>query len=453
MRLTWNLPTRVALAFASFGGVIAVVLCIGIYFFVLDVEKKIVDRNLNDEIQDYMSRRQRNPQSLPPDTVTIVGYVTPALPTDPALPPELLALATGFHDILLDAVSYRVLVVDGARERFFILYNNMAVRHQRELYLLLLLTVGCVAVMVLATLGGYWVAGKVIAPVSELAQRVRSMGEADGGSSLVGHFSHDAVGELAQDLARRQDQILGFLERERSFASDVSHELKNPLAVIQGGVEILQGLPLGSRGEQPLKRIARAVRDMNVLTSALLLLSRGENAANASEAVCKVAVVLEEVIEQNRHLLRNKEVEVQLVMDAQPVLHADCAFVQIVMSNLVRNAYTYIRRGLVRIYLQEGQLTVTDTGTGITPDLLGKLFHERLSPSVSRGSGLGLTLVKRICDRHQWQVVIESQADVGTVACFMFHAETLPTVRLGNPEEIARTLIENAIASAKEIDQ
>ncbi len=453
MRLTWNLPTRVAVAFACFGGVVAMVLCTGIYFFVLDIEKRIVDRNLNDEIQDYITRRRRNPQSLPPNTVTILGYVSPSLPTDPAVPPELLALEAGFHDIQLDAVSYRVLVINDSKERFFILYNNLSVRRQRELYLLLLLMIGCVAVTSLATVGGYWVAGMVIAPVSELARRVRAMGETDAGYLLEGHFSQDAVGELAKDLAHRQDQILGFLERERSFASDVSHELKNPLTVIQGAAEILQGLPLGKRGEQPIKRIARAVRDMNVLTSALLLLSRGENGANASETVCQVAVVLEDILEQNRHLLRNKDVQVQLVIDAQPVLQADCAFVQIVMSNLVRNACMYIHRGLVRIHLQDGQLTVTDTGTGITPDLLDKLFHERVLSPVGRGNGLGLTLVKRICDRHQWQVVIESQPDVGTVARFIFHVPAVQTARQSNSEEIARTLIENAIANAKEMDQ
>ncbi|MBF0147481.1 MAG: HAMP domain-containing histidine kinase [Magnetococcales bacterium] len=424
MRLLLELPSRVAFAFACFGGVISLVLCVGIYFFVLDIEKRIVDRNLNDEIQDYMDRRARNPFSLPQKTVTMIGYVHPPRQSDPPVPPELVDLQPGFHDLMLENISYRVLVRHRAGERFVILYNNMLVRRQRELHLLVVLVLGGLTVTLLATLGGYWVTDRVISPVSELARRVQSMGETAPGSLLAPHFSQDAVGDLARVLSLRQDQILGFLERERAFATDVSHELRNPLAIIQGAADVLRELFPVIQEAKPLQRIVRAVGDMNVLTSALLLLSRGERGDRQTHATCHVAVVIKEVIEQNRFLLRNKEAQLQLIVDAQPVLNTECVFVQIVAGNLVRNACTYIHRGLVRVHLQERELTVSDTGSGIDPAILEKLFHARLTRSESRGSGVGLTLVKRICDRHQWQITIESQEHQGTVARFIFKPES-----------------------------
>ncbi|MBF0109414.1 MAG: HAMP domain-containing histidine kinase [Magnetococcales bacterium] len=420
MPLFSELPSRVAFAFASFGGMISLFLCVGIYFFVLDIEKRIVDRNLNDEIQDYMARRARNPHSLPQKTVTMVGYVHPPRATDPPIPPVLLGLSPGFHDIMLDKVSYRALVTRTPAERFIILYNNIPVRQKREFNLLVVLVLSGLTMTILATLGGYRVTDRVISPLSELAQRVRSMGETAPGSVLAPHFSHDAVGDLARVLALRQDQLLGFLERERAFATDVSHELRNPLAIIQGAVEILQESHPEERERKPMQRISRAVGDMIVLTSALLLLSRERRIDQPSRATCQLAPLIRELVNQNRFLLRHKEAELALTIDAEPVLATECAFIQIVAGNLLRNACTYIQKGTVRVHLQERSLTVSDTGGGIDPAIMEKLFRERLDPSESRGSGVGLTLVKRICDRHHWQVTIESQTNHGTIARFQF---------------------------------
>ncbi len=93
MRFNRSLRFRVATAFAATGGIISLVMAIGLYIGVRDAGERLIDETLNAEMQDYLSRRSRNPHSLPPATATLLGYVLPARQGEPS-PPSVIA-ATG----------------------------------------------------------------------------------------------------------------------------------------------------------------------------------------------------------------------------------------------------------------------------------------------------------------------------------------------------------------------
>src|SRR5512143_241305 len=128
MRFSRSLRFRVATAFAAIGGVISLVAAIGLYVGVRDAGERLIDETLSAEIQDYLSRRSRNPHSPPPATATLLGYVLPARAGEPLPPPGLAAWPPGVHEIEVGQIHYRAAVADRAGSRYFLLYNETLFR-------------------------------------------------------------------------------------------------------------------------------------------------------------------------------------------------------------------------------------------------------------------------------------------------------------------------------------
>lgn len=416
MPLPPELRVRVAIAFAIFGGLVSFLLSVGLYFSAHDLGKVLINQTLEAEMEDNIARRQRNPHSLPPATVTLLGYIQPGEPLPPG---EIRTLDAGYHHIRLQDISYRLLIQENNGQRFFLLYNE-TLHLRRESRFVLILAGGMVAMVLFSTAGGWWLAGRVIAPVVNLAEQVRAMGLEES-APLAPHFPQDELGILARVFDQRHAQLQAFISRERSFTADVSHELRTPLSVIQGVVEItLEDPTLSPRNQMRLERAQRAVRDMTILTQALLMLSREEYLQSRQENVCNLTRVLQEEVEQNRHLLAAKPI--QVVMNAPPDIQVPeaCVFLHIVVGNLVRNAFSYTQQGMVRLTLTPQQLTVSDTGTGIRAEELAHVFQRHYKGPMSLGAGIGLSLVKRICQQCQWEVSIHSRAGEGTDARLVF---------------------------------
>jgi signal transduction histidine kinase len=424
MRFHRSLRYRVALAFALFGGLVSLLLAAGLYVAAHDVGERLIDETLKAELEDYMARRSRNPHSLPPSTVSVLGYVLPQSAGEPDIPPALHALPPGRHELDLNGTPYRVAVVDRGGKRYFMLHNLTRQQH-REVRFLLLLGAGVLVMSVLSAAGGLWLAGRVIAPVTELARRVHSVGPSDGHAPLAEDFPRDEVGELARAFDQSLARMRGFIDREREFTADVSHELRTPLAVIQGAVEVLLADPgLSERLRERLARMERASIQMSELTSALLLMAREKKSAGEAGALCDAEEVLQDVMEKHRYLLHGKETRLVVEIRAHPRLPVERTLLFIVIGNLVRNAFSYTDRGEVRISLDNDRLTVADTGIGIRAEELDHIFQRHYKGAASKGAGIGLSLVKRICDRQGWEISIDSREGQGTVAQLLFQAAT-----------------------------
>ncbi len=418
MRYPRSLRRRVATAFAAVGGGISLLLAVGIYFGAQDAGERLIDETLNAEMQDYRTRRTHDPQSPPPDTVTLLGYVAPAGPDDPTVPDALAALGPGRRHIHLDGIPYRMDIVDQSGNRYYLLYNEALFR-QRQMRLGAYLA-GFVAAMVLISGAlAFSLAERVIEPVKELARRVRGIGPDTAHVDLAADFPSDEVGELAQAFEQRLDRLAAFIERERAFTADVSHELRTPLAVIRGAAEVLladESRPPADR--RRLERIERAAADMADLSTAILAMAR-EHDETRRDAV-DLAALLEETLDKHRYLLRDKAVALELDIHHHPALVADRNLLAIVIANLVRNSFTYTERGTVRVSLDAARLSVSDTGLGIPRENLNRVFQRHYKGQHSLGAGIGLALAKKICDRYGWEIVLDSEEGKGTRAVLRF---------------------------------
>lgn len=418
MRFSRSLRFRVATAFAAIGGIISLLMAIGLYVGVHDAGQRLIDETLKAEMQDYLSRRSRNPHSLPPATATLLGYVQPAEAGEPAPPQAISDLSAGLHEIRLGEVFYRAAVAERTGKRYFLLYNETLFREkQASLILYLSIFVGLMALFS----GGLalWLAERVIEPVKELARRVHAVRPDTHPGKLSEDFPHDEVGELAQAFEQTFNRLADFIDRERAFTADVSHELRTPIAVIRGAAEVLLADETRPDKErQRLQRIERGAADMADLSTALLAMARERD--DDRRAPVDLAALVEESMDKHRHLLGERPVEVSLEISAHPHIAADPNLLAIVINNLLRNSFTYTERGSIHIRLDERELSIADSGLGIPREALDKVFQRLYKGSHSQGAGIGLSLVKKICDRYGWSITLESEEGKGTRALLKF---------------------------------
>ena len=412
MRLPPDLRGRVALVFAGFGAMVSLIMAVALYHGAHDLSQLLIDETLSAELDDYIARRERNPASLPPATVIVQGYVRDTDGTG-NVPDYLAELPLGRHDIHLGAQSYRAAILERGGTRYYLLYDT-SLQVRREERFAWMLGLIAVAMTVLSALGGVWLSRTVVAPVADLAAMVRHRSPEDWEHPLADDFPAGEVGELARVFDRHLIRMRAFIERERAFSADISHELRTALAVILSATEVLlDDDSLSDKQKARIGRIDRAARDMAELGTALLLMAREERSL-ATGGGCVLADVVREAVEKQRHLLSGKPVTVEVHTNPELILAADAGLVEILVSNLIRNAFSYTAAGTVAVVQDAHSLTVSDTGKGIPRQAIEQVFIRHFRDMASEGAGIGLSLVKRICDRQGWQVRLESSENQGT---------------------------------------
>lgn len=414
-----SLRARVALYFAAFGALLSVVMAVMVYQSAHDLSVRLVDETLTAELDDYIARRGRNPLSLPPATVTLQGYVREVGETD-GVPDYLARLPPGRHEVRVGTLFYRAAVLDRDNARYYLLYD-ISLKLKREQRFAQQLSIVAVAMTLLSALLGRFLSGAAVAPVADLAARVRHRRPEDWDQPLAEHFHDREIEELAGVFDRQLSRMRAFMERERAFGADMSHELRTALAVILSATEVLlDDDTLSDKQKARVQRIERAARDMAELGTALLLMAREDHTQPGGG--CQVAAVIDEAVEKQRHLLGSKPVAVDVQTDPALVVAADCGLVDILVSNLVRNAFSYTAAGSVTLHQDSRSLVISDTGRGLPADAVDQAFlrHFRDIASTGAGAGIGLSLVKQICDRYGWQVRLESGERQGTTVTVVF---------------------------------
>lgn len=406
-----SLRFRVAFYYALFGAGLSIFLSGGFFLVVQQVGHGLMDQILLGEFEEHVGELG----FAPPNERGIKGYALSAGINGPEVPPEIRNLAPGSHNVTIGKNDYRAMVVDKYGERYFMLYD-LASQHIYEAEFKNYVALFALFMIISSAAGGVILASRVTSSVTRLARQVGKAEPGDMDLSLIKLASNDEVGELARAFDRYLRRMRKFVERENYFTADVSHELRTPLAIILGTVEVLgQDETLSAKQKERLARIRRAAQDMIDLTAALLLLAR-EHTSSADESPCHVAEVALACVEKHRHLIGERPIRLEVELEAEPSLIVERPLLEIVIGNLIRNALFNTKSGEIVLRLEPDRLIVRDTGVGMRPEELARAMERYYKGASSAGSGVGLSLVKRICDRHGWRISLESEEGKGTMA-------------------------------------
>jgi len=217
----------------------------------------------------------------------------------------------------------------------------------------------------------------------------------------------------------------------KQFTADVSHELRNPVAVIQTNVQVALADPNPDwqTQQRQLELIERLTRRLGRLLDDLLFLARHEGGiSQIILQTCNLYESLERVIEEQRIFATAKEINI--ILDSEPgeyPIQANPDQLERLLTNLLSNAIAYtpnqgkIIITLTKLTSQSVQLKIQDSGIGIAKEDLAYIFERFWHRSSYPGSGLGLAIVKAIAEAHQAQIKVESTEGKGTSFILRFN--------------------------------
>jgi signal transduction histidine kinase len=425
MNSSWSLRARFLLATSLLTLVLCTVFAFAVHEFVELLEDELLHRTLVHEMQELKTELTENAQAAAPSSSGLTGFIVRTPEDLTALPPELRSLSNGVHeDVLIRDHTYFVAVDASAGTRLFLLLDTAHVEALEGSVVTVAVLVGLLALGLSAVIG-FALARAVVRPVTELASDVSRLEPSRRNERLGNRFSNREVGVIAaafDDYMERLDRVL---EREQAFTEDASHELRTPLAIIASAAELLLEEPaLSQAGRERILRIRRATTQMQSLIEALLFLARGESDAAATQP-CALDQIVREAVEVVATGAAVKSL--QLNVEVEPVVVAGApVMVACVVNNLLLNAVNFTQEGFIDVKLTQTELTVRDTGIGIPPKDLSRIFERRYRGAQSRGLGLGLYLVSRICQRLGWTIQSSSAEGSGTIFRILLNARTAP---------------------------
>jgi heavy metal sensor kinase len=289
---------------------------------------------------------------------------------------------------------------------------------------LLLLVAGPIA-LALAGGGGWLLTRAALAPVDRMTEQAGAIGAARLGDRVSVPDAADELTRLARTLNGMLERIERGVVEQRRFVADASHELRTPLAVMRAELEVALRTHGPDDDREVLASAAEEVARMSKIVDDLLTLAhRDENRLELLLEPVDLGEIAGGVAAQLRPLA--DEAKVRLTVEAAPgaVVLADRTRLTQVVSNLVDNAVKYTGAGgtvQVEVWAEPdgAGLAVGDTGAGIAPEHLPKVFDRfyRLDAARTRaqgGSGLGLAICRELVEAHGGRLWAESSLGVGS---------------------------------------
>jgi len=402
----------------------------GVFLAEFAIRELLIVSALKREADYFWARHKISADTPAPNTNALIGYVFERSQRE--VPEEFAALELGIHDVQTPIGRSVVHVSEDPRGRLR-LYLVFDANNVKELATYF--GIAPLALMLVVLYCSAWVAYRItrraVSPVIRLARSVRDVDleSADLTGFDVAHG--DAIDEEIEDLTRALGHLLGrvnrFIDRERTFTREASHELRSPLTVIRMASDnLLNRHELEPHARSLVEKIRRAAFDMQELTEILLLLAREHDGALITESVVVNDIVAQEM-NRCRMIYDGKPLIWTLTETSRVTVQSSPRIVAIVFGNLLRNAGSYTETGQVEVRIEGARVSVSDSGVGMSQEHLDGVFTPAFNRLHAQGNGIGLSLVKRITERFDWVVDIASEPDRGTtVGVILSDAQVSP---------------------------
>lgn len=430
-----GLRARLGRLFALQLAVIGTATLIGIYITQLVVEDLLTRQALASEAEHYWQLRDADPRQPLPHTANLRGYLaelpSPGAAAGSRLPPVLRGEQPGFRRVHMADGGQLVHVSDRGGARLYLVFEAEQVSDLAFYFGTVPLSIVLLLIYGLLFVAYRW-SQAALSPIVGLARQLEAidldrMGSFELDFDALRENADAEVATLVDALEQFADRLTAAIERERVFTRDAGHELRTPLAVFKGSLDLLErerDRPAHDR--EALARMRRTADGMESLLGTLLLLARQEIEEGDGEAT-PVQPIVQAEIRALEETARRRGNRLQLHGDGQLTVQAPAPVVRIVVGNLLRNAVTYTENGHVEVTLLADGLRVEDDGIGMSREELANMFEPFYRAEGSRGEakghGLGLSIVRRLSRKHGWTIKARSQPGQGTSVELRFRAD------------------------------
>ncbi len=258
--------------------------------------------------------------------------------------------------------------------------------------------------LLVSVAGGYWLAGRSLAPIISLAGELARIDPKELGRRLPVGAARDEVARLAMSINALLDRLEAASLTERRFVSDAAHELRTPLAVLRTGLEVTLNRERGAREQhEALQSALREVVALCTTAEELLALARLSEEAFWQRMPVNFGALVREVLDAVEPLVQAKNLTLNANVAAELMVDGNRDQLRRLVVNLLDNAIKFTpENGQVAVALDRQKdratLRVSDSGPGIAPPDLPFIFERffRGAGLKTAGSGLGLSLCKEI---------------------------------------------------------
>jgi heavy metal sensor kinase len=342
--------------------------------------------------------------------------------------PEILSMPTSKYQTIRSKSGKRFHLMTGSTKNGFLLtvaQDEEAIRSILHT-LFMILALALPSALVLAALGGYIMASRLLKPVASMASKAEKISSENLSERLPVENPEDELGKLATIFNHTLTRLQDAFERLQRFTADASHELRTPLTAIQsvGEVALQEDLDasayrdtIGSMLEETA-RLARLVDSLLLLTRA----DRGQLLVNRKEQ--NVTRLVEKAIEDMQVMAEEKSQSLMTNLTSGIQANVDEDSLRRAVVNILDNAIKYTARaGTIFVALKEIEgkviIEVTDTGPGIAAEHREKIFDRfyRVEKDRSReigGAGLGLAIAKWAVEANAGRLELDSQENQGS---------------------------------------
>jgi two-component system OmpR family sensor kinase len=449
-----SIRAKLTLWYLSLAALVLVAFAVAIYLYFSHGLLNAIDASLRNNAERFAQAvghpsatdepAQPGVLMLVPQFVSVVdrdGKVTDQIPDaeghevpviKPALERAAREWAPQFDEVSLSATEHVRIITWPSRdedgEMFFVVVGQSLRDVQRaQKQLVLLLAIANPLALLLASLGGLWLTKKSLSPVDRLTRAAERIGRGNLTERVEEPRSRDEIGRLAATFNQMISRLEQAFERERHFTADASHELKTPLAILRGDIEVALRRPrTPEEYQRVLKSSLEEVSRLTKLTEDLLTLARSD----ADESVLEhepvqLGQLAADACAYIAPLADSAGVELTYhVPSSAVVVEGDQKRLTQLLVNLLDNAIKYTASGgSARLALSVEDsfavVEVSDTGRGIPAEALPHIFerfYRQTDPRDSRvtGFGLGLAISKWIADAHGGSIEVVSNPGDGS---------------------------------------
>ena len=411
-----SLRAKVALAFSAATIVLLIGQALGVKAIAESQEKQLIDSLIVDDMREQMQAYRADTAHIPPLDVRLGAHVSQEGGLKVMLPTALKGIQNGIYEVSIGGREIHLAVTDFEARRIYRIFDYSAYeRHFKSVINALM--VGTSGISLLTIWLAFWLSGLLVKQIAGLARQVKALRSGQSSAISPGKYDEIEVVELVDTFNAYHYRMAALIEREKEFTGNVSHELRTPLTTIKTSCELLQqDHTIKGKSQQRIKQIVRAAHSMHSLIESLLALAREGQVADSTAVLLTAAI--ESVVDTFSEALLGKDIEPIVEVDRDVRVTANSAALAIVLTNLVANAMQHTEHGTIRFSYQSHQLIIEDSGGGIPPDALPYVFERfyRAQTRPGNGQGIGLAIVKKICDHNGWSVDIHSELGVGTRA-------------------------------------
>ncbi|MDD5769557.1 MAG: HAMP domain-containing sensor histidine kinase [Candidatus Gracilibacteria bacterium] len=271
----------------------------------------------------------------------------------------------------------------------------------------------------------YFLTSSLLKPLGKISEFIKNY-DLDKQQTLIkNEYGNTEIGNYISSTNAFISKIKDIFNSQKDFIQDVSHELKTPLMQIDSSIEIIENKINDEKILSKLENIKSSVRNINSIISNLSFLLRGEEKITKKETI-DFKKYFENKLREYEVLSSKKNIKINLILQNDLIIESNVYYIDRLFDNIISNAIYYNNgNNEIKIIISTKSIKIIDEGIGINSQNIKKIFNRfyRDDKSViysKNGSGLGLSIVKKITNMFGWKINLSSQEGVGTEFEIMF---------------------------------